>query len=83
MGLATLLIARKQLLFYMRSLYSDGRIDVRLVSSKSRVAPLKKQSIPRLKLQGAVLLARLVNKFNSTVKLLKTINGIDSMTALC
>lgn len=83
MGLATLLIARKQLLFYMRSLYSDGRIDVRLVSSKSRVAPLKKQSIPRLKLQGAVLLARLVNKFNSTVKLLKTINGIHSMTALC
>lgn len=83
MGLATLLIARKQLLFYMRSLYSDGRIDVRLVSSKSRVAPLKKQSIPRLKLQGAVLLARLVNKFNSTVKQLKTINWIDSLTALC
>lgn len=82
MGLATLLIARKQLLFYMRSLYSDGRIDVRLVSSKSRVAPLKKQSIPRLKLQGAVLLARLVNKFNSTVKQLKTINWIDSLTAL-
>lgn len=83
MGLATLLIARKQLLFYMRSLYSDGRIDVRLVSSKSRVAPLKKQSIPRLKLQRAVLLARLVNKFNSTVKQLKTINWIDSLTALC
>ena len=68
---------------YMRSLYSDGRIDVRLVSSKSRVAPLKKQSIPRLELLGAVLLARLVNKFNSTVKQLKTINWIDSLTALC
>ena len=35
------------------------------------------------KLQGAVLLARLVNKFNSTVKQLKTINWIDSLTALC
>ena len=58
---------------YMRSLYSDGQIDVRLVSSKSRVAPLKKQSIPRLELLGAVLLARLVNKFNSTVKQLKTV----------
>ena len=68
---------------YMRSLYSDGRIDVRLVSSKSRVALLKKQSIPRLELLGAVLLTRPVNKFNSTVEQLKTINWIDSLTALC
>ena len=68
---------------YMRSLYQDGRVDVRLVASKSRVAPLKKQSIPRLELLGAVLLARLVDKFNSTGKQLKTINWTDSMTALC
>ena len=68
---------------YMHSLYSDGRIDVRLVSSKSRVALLKKQSIPRLELLGAVLLTRPVNKFNSTVEQLKTINWIDSLTALC
>ena len=68
---------------YMRSLYQDGRVDVRLVASKSRVAPLKKQSIPRLELLGAVLLARLVHKFNSAVKQLKTINWTDSMTTLC
>ena len=68
---------------YMRSLYQDGRVDVRLVASKSRVAPLKKQSIPRLELLGAVLLARLADKFNSTGKQLKTINWTDSMTALC
>ena len=39
---------------YTCSLYS---LYVRLVSSKSRVAPLKKQSIPRLELLGTVLLA--------------------------
>jgi hypothetical protein len=33
---------------YMRSLFQDGRVEVRLVASKSRVAPLKKQTIPRL-----------------------------------
>ena len=68
---------------YMRSLYSNGQVDVCLVYLKSRVAPLKKQSIPRLELLGAVLLARLINKFNSTVKQVKTINWIDSLTALC
>ena len=67
---------------YMRSLYQDGRVDVRLVASKSRVAPLKKQSIPRLELLGAVLLVRLVHKFNSAGKQLKTINWTDSMTTL-
>ena len=68
---------------YMRSLYSNGRIGVRLVSSKSRVAPLKKESIPHLELLGAVLLARLVNKFNLAVKQLKTINWIDSLRPPC
>ena len=68
---------------YIRAIYSDGRIGVRLVASKSRVAPLKKQSIPRLELLGAVLLARLASKFAATVSQLRTFNWTDSMTALC
>ena len=44
---------------------------------------MKKQSIPRLELLGAVLLARLVHQFSSKEKELKTINWTDSMTALC
>lgn len=53
------------------------------MASKSRVAPIKKQTIPRLELLGTVLLARLVNKFTSTVKQLRTVNWTDSMTTLC
>lgn len=44
---------------YLRSTYEDGRIEVNLVASKTRVAPLKKQSIPRLELLGATILVRL------------------------
>ena len=39
----------------------EGNIEVCLVASKTRVTPMKRQSIPRLKLLGALLLARLLN----------------------
>lgn len=69
---------------YMRSTYKDGHVEVRLIASKSRVAPLKKQSIPRLELLGAVILSRLVN---TVVKALPNkvpvTYWVDSMTVLC
>lgn len=45
---------------YLRTVYSDGSIHTVLIASKTRVAPVKKQSIPRLELLGAVTLSRLV-----------------------
>ena len=46
---------------YARTVYENGNVDVKLMASKTRVAPLKKQTIPRLELIGATLLANLVS----------------------
>jgi len=51
---------------YIRSVDDNGIWSSRLLCSKTRVAPLKGTTIPRLELNGALLLAELVNKVSES-----------------
>lgn len=64
---------------YIRQI-SDADVQVRLVAAKSRVAPIRKLSIPRLELNGAMLLSELVKKVRMALNYpnLKTYQWTDS-----
>ena len=68
---------------YLRAIYHDGSVTTRLIAAKTRVAPMKKQSIPRLELLGALILSRLVNTVvKSLSRNIVTVYWVDSMTTL-
>ena len=72
---------------YLRTKYDNEHVDVNLVASKTRVAPIKQQTIPRLELLGATILARLVESISSslmpTLGKLEKFNWVDSSAVLC
>ncbi|GFW93397.1 uncharacterized protein TNCV_2605141 [Trichonephila clavipes] len=69
---------------YMHSVKEDGTITTKLISRKSRVAPIKVISIPRLELSACLLLAQLVEKVRLSlqVHLAKVILHTDSTIAI-
>ena len=69
---------------YLRWQLDNGQFDVKFVTAKSRVAPLKRLTIPRLELQAAVMATRLNTTIVRELKLEieKTIFLTDSMIAL-
>jgi len=59
---------------FSRSIGSDGKISTQFVCSKTKVAPIKRLTIPRLELSGAVLLIKLISQIlrvidKSTIKI--------------
>mgnify|MGYP002717571259 CR=1 FL=1 len=69
---------------YVRSRGNVGEILVRLLCAKSRVAPVKTITIPRLELCGTLLLAQLYHETSSTLKNIpnRTVWWCDSTVAL-
>lgn len=54
---------------FLRGIRLDGRVSIHLLAAKSRVAPLKKLSIPRLELMAAVIGVRLFNSVKENIKI--------------
>ncbi|XP_076658716.1 uncharacterized protein LOC143362429 [Halictus rubicundus] len=54
---------------YIRSENEEGRVETHLLSAKSKVAPLKSVTLPRLELCAATLLVQLYKSISNTLKL--------------
>ena len=72
---------------YLRTVYTDSSVELCLVGSRMRVAPIRGQTIPRLELLGAVILARLMDSIHTALRAqladLRLFNWTDSYTVLC
>ena len=66
---------------YVRTVNDQNKVQVSLLCSKSKVAPIKRLTLPRLELVGALLLAKLMNSVRSNIKL--NFNAVHYWTDSC
>ncbi len=57
---------------YVRAMYSDSQVSVHIVLATSKVAPIKPQTIPKLELAAAVLLAKLRQTVQSELNIVSS-----------
>jgi len=74
---------------YLRVIYESGEISTKFIASKSKVVPIKQQSIPRLELLGACLMVKLVENVTNVIQqslkdlVIHRYYWVDSMAVLC
>ena len=67
---------------YVKTVDSSNKVTTRLLVAKSRVAPIKQVSLPRLELCGAVLLSKIMKIAKDTLKINKMYAWTDSSIVL-
>lgn len=68
-GFSDASIAAYAAVVYVRVIHTDNSITTSLITARTKVAPVKQQSIPRLELMGAALLAELISEVSGVMKI--------------